>query len=576
MNIIQANIDHENALKRISDFYISTFDKRARIEVIDSGLNLFNDLIDCKNVSLFFLNKETFDFNYMASLGHNEQTAVILFEQLTERGGITKCLEAEKAVLYQYEDYLLNNRHFFMIPLIGTFGLVGIIVAEINDDHLTDQRQTQQLDHFAIIFALIIENHNLIQELQDEKASNEERDTIRQTVIVQSTIDLKKILDSVHIGIMLVNVSDQKIVDVNAMAAIMIGTNKERLLDQKINKYLYSLNPITAANKHVDNHEGLLKKENGNLISILRRSARVDINNEKFYLESFIDISERKLMEDELQKSHFKLEQRVEERTIELRKANLELSAEIHKRIKAESDLVIARDKAEESNRLKSALLANMSHEFRTPLVSILGFSEMLEQDLEDDEQKLMMKNVYSSGHRLLKTLDGVLNLSQLQTNTYPVAIEKTEIIGLLEKQFIKFSPLFEEKKLSLKNNIEPGPININLDPGLFSTAVGNILDNALKYTESGGAALNIFITPKNEKTLVTISISDTGIGIDPKDQEMIFEEFRQTSEGFTRNYEGCGLGLTIAKRMIELNNGSIFLESTPGKGSNFTIQFSV
>ena len=569
------NIVIEEELKRISKFYYSTFEKRSRIEVIDAGLNFYKDYFDCNNISLFILNKDTFEFNHFASLKNDEESATILFEILSDKGGIAASLEAGEVTFFSIQDHNFNYSYFYIIPLIGTFGVLGIVVAEMKGNQLIDDVRKLFVTNYSNIFSLILENHNMIVELQTEKEKTEERRRLNQTVNIQSSKDLKNILDKVQVGIILVNVLDKKIVDVNEMAATMIGANKEYLIDQEINKYLYSLSPQNKSNEIIENQDGLLKKENGVLISILRKSSLVEINDEEFYLESFIDITHRKKMEDELQKSHFKLEQRVEERTNELRKINVELNQEIDKRIEAEFRLVISKEKAEESNRIKTALLANLSHEFRTPLISILGFSEVLAMELEDGGQKEMTKDIMSAGQRLLKTLDGVLHLSQLQTNTYPINFVETEITGLIKEISTGFIPKFREKSLIFKINIETEEIYLVTDPDLLSIAVKNILDNALKYTEYGEVNLNMQITPSGENKVVSISIRDSGIGVAEKDHDVIFEEFRQTDEGYKRNYEGCGLGLTLAKRMIELIDGTIQLESSIGKGSTFTIQFA-
>lgn len=575
MNESNGNIAIEEELKRISKFYYSTFEKRSRIEVIDAGLNFYKDYFDCNNISLFLLNKDTFEFSHFASLKNDEEAASILFEILSDQGGIAAALEAGEATVYSIQNSNFNYSYFCIIPLIGTFGVLGIIVVEMKGNHSIDDVQKLFVTNYSNIFSLILENHSMIVELQTEKEKAEERLKLNQTVNIQSTKDLKNILDKVQVGIILVNVSDRKIVDVNEMAATMIGANKEYLIDQEISKYLYSLSPQNKSNEIIENQDGLLKKENGVLISILRKSSRVEINEEEFYLESFIDITHRKKMEDELQKSHFKLEQRVEERTNELRKINDELCKEIDKRIEAEFRLVISKEEAEESNRIKTALLANMSHEFRTPLISILGFSEVLAMELEDAEQKEMTKDIMNAGQRLLKTLDGVLHLSQLQTNTYPVNFAETEITGLLKEIAEGFIPKFWEKNLIFKMNIKTEEIHLVTDPDLLSIALKNILDNALKYTEYGEVELNMEVMSGEENKVVSISIRDTGIGIAEKDHDLVFEEFRQTDEGYKRNYEGCGLGLTLAKRMIELIDGTIHLESSLGKGSTFTIQFT-
>lgn len=228
--------------------------------------------------------------------------------------------------------------------------------------------------------------------------------------------------------------------------------------------------------------------------------------------------------------------------------------------------------KAEESDKLKSTMLANMSHEFRTPLIGILGFSQFLINELQNPEHIEMITDISISGKRLLNTLDGVLYLSQLETISSTLKLVKSDISFQLREVVLPFVLKAKERGLILTLEINSFDLYSKIDKDLFNKSIGNLIDNAIKYTPEGTIEVVLNSAIKDNSEFVEISIRDTGIGVDEKDQKIIFEAFRQASEGYSRNYEGCGLGLTLAHKMIELMHGEIILISEPNKGSTFTI----
>ena len=215
-----------------------------------------------------------------------------------------------------------------------------------------------------------------------------------------------------------------------------------------------------------------------------------------------------------------------------------------------------------------------MSHEFRTPLIGILGFSQILVDLLEDPEQKEMIVSIESSGKRLLSTLDGVLTLSQLESNELPVKIEKSNLSELINACAAPFAKAAKSKNLDFHIDLKDDNVYSELDTQLIKKALSNILDNAVKYTDNGSITISLNTKMENNSPVSQIKVIDTGKGIALENQSIIFEAFRQASEGLDRNYEGCGLGLTIAKKMIEITGGSLTLESKLNSGSTFIVSF--
>ncbi|HEX2866239.1 MAG TPA: PAS domain S-box protein [Ignavibacteriales bacterium] len=236
---------------------------------------------------------------------------------------------------------------------------------------------------------------------------------------------------------------------------------------------------------------------------------------------------------------------------------------------KIEQELRLTKDRAEELNRLKSNFIASMSHELRTPLVGILGFSEILLSEIEDGEMRQKVKIIFDSGKRLMDTLQGILDFSKLETNRFEVHAEDVNLKEVVGEIIEIYEPAVREKNLSLRLDIRDKEIVTKLDKSILLQALKNILSNALKYTVKGGIVVSVF-KELNEKNLpwASISVKDTGIGISPENQKLIFEPFRQVSEGFNRKYEGTGLGLSLAQKFVELLRGKISFVSKEGEGT--------
>ncbi len=249
---------------------------------------------------------------------------------------------------------------------------------------------------------------------------------------------------------------------------------------------------------------------------------------------------------------------------------------DITETIRAKDELVRAKEKAEEMNRLKTNFLSNMSHELRTPMIGILGYSEMLRNELEDPELKKMADSIHTGGKRLLNTLNLVLDLARIESNRELINMERINIYELICEILTTFEMAAQNKNLYLNYDCPDKNVYAFLDKRIFSQVMNNLVNNALKFTPEGGITINSYVEVIDDIPRCIIKVVDTGIGISKVDQNIIFEEFRQASEGMGRSFEGTGLGLTITKRSVELMHGTINVESTPGKGTTFFIIFPI
>ncbi len=242
---------------------------------------------------------------------------------------------------------------------------------------------------------------------------------------------------------------------------------------------------------------------------------------------------------------------------------------DITESLRAHSAIIEAKNKAEEMSRLKSSFLSNMSHEIRTPLNGILGFAQLLQEDVKDDEQLKFVKVIEKSGNRLLETLDLILNFSKLEAETVSAKYRKVNVSEVIDEVVDSFEAMAKIKNLVIEKQIKQKSLVAQIDERFLRHVLNNLMKNAIVYTKKGRITV---MFDKDEKDMI-IKVKDTGIGIAKENFDLIFEPFRQESEGYGRNFEGTGLGLSITKRFVELMKGKIEVESEAGAGSTFTVR---
>jgi len=226
------------------------------------------------------------------------------------------------------------------------------------------------------------------------------------------------------------------------------------------------------------------------------------------------------------------------------------------------------------SERLKTLFLANMSHEIRTPLTSIVGYSDLIETNVKDKlgpEEKQFFDIIRSSNERLLRTIHGTLDISQIEAMSFEVKPEQFDLSEITEMIVSEFYPKAREKNLNIDYNTDAKETMVKADKYCIQQALSNLLDNAIKYTEEGGVSIDL--KQQNKKLILTVA--DTGIGISKEYQKELFETFSQESVGYTKRYQGVGLGLALTKRYLDLNEIPIDVESADGVGTKFTLTFT-
>jgi PAS domain S-box-containing protein len=292
-------------------------------------------------------------------------------------------------------------------------------------------------------------------------------------------------------------------------------------------------------------------------------------------LISVIDITHLKNTEKELREKNQELQTAEEE----LRAANNALKETNAKLEEQTEELKNAKEKAEESDRLKSAFLANMSHEIRTPINGIVGFTQLLrEEEYSDEEKKEFYEIIDNNSKQLLQIINDIIDISMIEANQLSIKKETFSLNKLMDE--LNETIQHELEKVN-KNNITLELYKsmndendfIETDKTRLRQVISNLLNNAVKYTKKGTIKFGYHLL---DKTKLQVFVEDTGIGIAREKQAIIFDQFRRSNELKSDESGGTGLGLSISKKLIELLNGTIDVESTPEKGSNFTFTLPI
>ena len=359
---------------------------------------------------------------------------------------------------------------------------------------------------------------------------------------------LQKVFDSLEEAIFLINPTEKKIENVNHAAIKTFGYEKEELLlrgseilfgdTAKFESFIKQSFSIYAKQDFYET-ELTIQKKNGELVPVY------------FYGKALIDAKKKTSL-------------------------IIGVVRDISLIKKTEQTLIDAKNRAEEMNRLKSNFLANMSHELRTPLISILGFAEILIDSTEDSSIQESSQNILYGGRRLLETLNVILQFSRIEAEKVVLTVELFDVVASMRTITDKYKIFAGQKNIKLFFENETDECFAETDKVLFEEILSQILNNATKFTNEGTV---IVVLKKDEADLAkyfTVEISDTGIGISTENCKIIFDEFRQVSEGVTRGYEGLGLGLTIVKKYTSLLKGSIEVHSELGVGTTFTLHFPI
>ncbi len=238
-----------------------------------------------------------------------------------------------------------------------------------------------------------------------------------------------------------------------------------------------------------------------------------------------------------------------------------------------EQQLLDAKFHAEESNKAKSIFLSNMSHEIRTPMNAVLGYADLLSDTALDESQKEYIDIIKQSGESLLVIINDILDISRIESGKMSIIKKPFNLENVIKSTVERMVILAERKNLKLSYHISDIKTGVIGDPYKIEQVMLNLIGNAVKFTDKGNIKVFVNILDEDNETIkLNLIVEDTGIGIPENMLDRIFEHFKQIDEGYSKQTEGSGLGLTIARSLVELMGGSIVVSSTIDKGSRFTV----
>ncbi|MBS3944021.1 MAG: PAS domain S-box protein [Melioribacter sp.] len=657
-------------------------------ELIISFLNCFSTVSGCKSVSLYLVDQNSFEINLAGIFDESsKEEGENIFLELVENEVIAELLNnPDGTVNYKTRDYQIR-----ILPINRAETVIGFFVFVFNLRHEYLPEIDFLLNHYCNLFSLQLINftYNETQPASLKKIIESANTNIN--ILTQQQYNL---LDYLKEGILFVEKKTGKIVDANEPAINILKIKKGNIIGTDKSRYFSFLDKNLFKDEIIAEDETLLIASDGTVFPVLFSTRIFKINDSDYEIISFLDISERKSMEDLILQSRFHLEQLVEERTKELSISNKELKNQIQERIKKEEEnlvlylaiqqspayviltdlygniefvnnalikqtgynfdevvkqnprifksgdletetykqlweniisgeswkgefrnrkkngelywvssqispiidsngkiikylaiqaditqrkkyeeeLINSKVKIEKAYHFKDALLANMSHEFRTPLISIIGCSDLLLEELNEGELIELARAIQQGGSRLLKTLNNVLLLSDLESGNYDSELTPRNIIPIVKTQTDNYGYIAESKNIMIITRFEETELILEINEFFFNTALENLIDNAVKYTQEGSIIVAVKKDFTNEDTYGVITIQDSGIGINEEEKQIVFDAFRQAEEGHKRNFEGTGLGLTIAQKAISNMKGFIKLEDNYPTGAKFSI----
>jgi signal transduction histidine kinase/ActR/RegA family two-component response regulator len=228
---------------------------------------------------------------------------------------------------------------------------------------------------------------------------------------------------------------------------------------------------------------------------------------------------------------------------------------------------------AREGSRVKSEFLANMSHEIRTPMTAILGFTDLVLEEVDEPKSKDKLKVIHRNGRYLLDIINDILDLSKIEANRLTIENMHIDPLSVVDDVVQLHQQRCQERNLKLQVVYETSmPRTIQTDPTRLKQIINNLISNAVKFTEAGSITLKIGMVRMQEQWQMRVQVIDTGIGMQQEQLEHIFEAFSQADSSTTRKYGGTGLGLTISRQLSRLLGGDLVAQSSPGEGSNFIL----
>lgn len=452
-------------------------------------------------------------------------------------------LASTSAVLQDWRQNLLG---YFLIGLASNVALILLGIYAISQYRARQQN---------------------LNKLHEANRTLESRVLERTEALRRSEHQTHQIFAGSPVGMLLVD-DEGFLIKANAQAATLFGCKEEALIGRIIEDFVppelrvqhekhrmaYWHQPHTGMMS--ERREFTMLKCDGSVLPVEIGFGFVEIEDMKYVVLAISDITERK--QAQLAVDHYRnhLEELVRERTLELAQA---------------------RDDAESASRMKTAILSNMSHELRTPMHQIIGLAQMAQRKATDERQQKSLAHLLEASARLMQLIEKLLSLAQLESGRLKIEAQSFDPRALLQAVLERVQIVATNKGLQLL--VEPDanlPTLLRGDAQRISEVLDYLVDNAVKFSASGTISIRAqLLEPQTTLRKVRFEVRDQGIGIRAEDQAQLFESFSQVDDSHRRQFGGAGLGLALSKRLVDLMDGQLGVESTPGSGSTFWVVLS-
>jgi PAS domain S-box-containing protein len=411
--------------------------------------------------------------------------------------------------------------------------------------------------------------------MNDRQGRSVKRMRTESEEMLDRETELRTIFDNVQTGILVIDATTHNILDANPTALKLIGIPREKLIGQTCHQNICPAEvgrcPITDLGQQVHNADKILLTSSGTRLSVIKTAMLVQQGGQNRIIECITDITQRKRAEETLQQSRTELEQ---------------TNKQLEEMIDRANRMAL---QAEAASAAKSEFLANMSHEIRTPMTAILGFSEVLNDEVmccpvcpslsqcpQREKGIDALATIRRSGEHLLQVINDILDISKIESDRLDIKRIACSPVQMLADVQSLMAARAKAKNLSLRCNFSaPIPETIMSDPTRVHQILVNLVGNAIKFTQTGTVEATGRLLGKDEcsrSPRLCFEIRDTGIGLTQEQMRKLFKPFSQVDTSPSRQFSGTGLGLAISKRMAKLLGGDIEVVSAPGIGSTFTV----
>jgi PAS domain S-box-containing protein len=542
-------------------------------ELIHRGAEAFFEHDGVLSVSIFLLNTESFDFEHRTTIPYQNKNKMLdIYDQAVNDGNIGKAISLGDSVEINSAENVA-----IICPLQSIKGVNGIMIALCEKSVVESIKlDKNSFKLWVRLFSSHIENIQLNKVIEKNKALLEQKLAARTMSISQSKRELQAILNSVQTAILIIDPLNNSIVTANPVAAALIGESQDELSGKSIFDYFRDESDEYLYDDQVRfsrNFESTIYSSKNMPIPILRSAATINMGSQTLRIESFFDITERKMNEIALRQANELLELKVQERTEDLQILVHKLRDEISEREKAEYEVRKMLAKEKELSELKTKFVSLVSHEFRTPLTIIRSAAQILERyntQIDEEQVKEYLLRIVATVDNMTDLMENVLFIGKTDNKKYTYNPRPSMIKNFTEG-VIRDIYMTSKSQNEIKFDMNISKDEYLIDESLVRQILINLLTNASKYSgESSPIELKLYEDVSN----LFFEVKDYGIGIPEEDQEKIFELFYRGSN--VGVISGTGLGMAVVLRSLSMFGGKIDLRSKIGEGTVFKISIPI